>query len=198
MMNKLILIFCLSACIVINGCRKSSPPKAGGEEQSSSAVTNPSISDSLKAVISSRMGWNPILSNFYGKEMPDFTVKDIAGKTYNLKDYRGKNVLVVMWATWCVPCLQEIPHIKALREIMPEDKLAILAISNEPVSVVKATAESEKMNYTVISHQGGLPEPFSNIRAFPSAFFIRPDGTLKLVTEGSMHLGETKSIILAE
>jgi len=189
MISKLVLVFCLSACVVINGCRKSSPPEAPASEQSSSAI---------KAIISHRTGWNTILSNFYGKEMPDFKVKDITGKTHNLNDYRGKNVLVVMWATWCVPCLQEIPHLKVLHEIMPEDKLAVLAISNEPASVVKAMAENEDINYTVISHQGVLPEPFSGIRGYPSAFFIRPDGTLKLVTEGTMHLGETKSIILAE
>jgi hypothetical protein len=54
------------------------------------------------------------------------------------------------------------------------------------------------MSYTVVSHQGVLPEPFSSIRGYPSAFFIRPDGTLKLVTEGMSYLGEMKAIILAE
>jgi peroxiredoxin len=130
--------------------------------------------------------------------MPDFKVKDITGKTHSLSDYRGKNVLVIMWATWCQPCQLEIPHLRALHEIMPADKLAILAISSEPVDVVKAMAKSENINYTVISHQGVLPEPFSSIRGYPTNFFIKPDGTLKLVVEGGSYLGEMKSIILAE
>ncbi len=196
MMNKLVLVFCLSACVVImNGCRKSSPPGASSGEAS---AENPSVSNSLKEIISHRSSWNPILSGFYGSQMPDFAVKDITGKAHNLSDYRGKNVLVVMWAAWCQPCLQEIPHLKALREIMPADKLAILAISNESAGVVRAKAASENLNYTVISHQGTLPKPFSNVRGIPSAFFIRPDGTLKLVSEGMMHLGETKAVILAD
>jgi thiol-disulfide isomerase/thioredoxin len=198
----LVLVFCLSACIVTNGCRKSNPAKAPAGRQPSSAAKdstkNLSVSKSLSEIISRGSGWSPILASFYGKEMPDFNVKDITGKTYSLGDYRGKDVLVIMWATWCRPCLQEIPHLKALREIMPADKLAILAISSEPVKTVKATAESEDISYTVISYQGVLPEPFSSIRGYPSAFFIRPDGTLKLVAEGMMHLGEMKSIILAE
>jgi len=136
--------------------------------------------------------------DFYGKEMPDFKVKDINGKEHNLKDYRGKNVVVTMWATWCQPCMQEMPHLIALREIMSKDKVAILAISNEPLNVVKETAEREGINYTVISYRGSLPEPFSIIRGIPTTFFIRPDGTLKLVVEGASQLGEMKAIILAD
>ena len=135
---------------------------------------------------------------FYGKAMPDFKVTDITGKSHSLSDYRGKNVMVVLWATWCVPCREEIPHIMALREIMPADKLAIIAISNEPADVVKEMADDKKINYTVVSNKGVLPEPFSSIRGYPSTFFIKPDGTLKLVVEGGASLGEFKSIILAE
>ena len=214
-MTELVLVFCLAACIVLVGCKKSSPAKAPAVKQSSpspadktivpadktaapAAAKNPAVSKAIEEIIARRNSWNPILANFYGKEMPDFKVEDINGKTHSLKDYRGKNVLVVMWATWCLPCLEEIPHLTALREIMPVDKLAILAISNEPVSTVKATAQSRNINYTVISNQGTLPEPFSSIRGYPSAFFIRPDGILKLVIEGGSTLGEMKAIILAE
>jgi len=196
------LIFFLLTFVIFAGCRKSSPEKSSESAQSPPprrvSAANLSVSKELEDIISRRGSWEPILMNFYGKEMPNFKVKDITGKTHNLSDYRGKNVLVVMWATWCQPCVQEIPHLKALREIMPPDKLAILAISNEPADVVKAMAEKENINYTVISHQGSLPEPFSSIRGYPSGFFVKPDGTLKLVSEGTMRLGETKSIILAE
>ncbi|OQA04104.1 MAG: Thiol-disulfide oxidoreductase ResA [Planctomycetes bacterium ADurb.Bin401] len=106
--------------------------------------------------------------------------------------------MVVMWATWCQPCMQEVPHLNALRDIMAEDKLAMLAISNENAEVVRKTAQNKNMKYTVIATQEQLPEPFSNVRGIPTTFFIRPDGTLKLVSEGSTYLGEMKAIILAE
>lgn len=188
-------VFCLFVSVAIIGCRKSSPTKTSNSGQGSATDK---VSKALDEIISRRSGWDPILMDFYGKKMPDFNVKDISGKTHSLADYRGKNVLVVLWATWCLPCLQEIPHLISLREIMPADKLAILAISSEPVEVVKATAQSRNINYTVISHQSVLPEPFSSIKGYPTSFFIKPDGMLKLAVEGGSHLGEMKSIILAE
>ncbi|MCX5633694.1 MAG: TlpA disulfide reductase family protein [Phycisphaerae bacterium] len=206
--TELVLVFCLSACIALVGCKKSSPAKAPADKQSSpspadktaapATAKNPAVSKAIDEIMARRNSWNPILMNYYGKEMPDFKVEDINGKAHRLKDYRGKNVMVIMWATWCQPCLQEIPHLIVLREIMPADKLAILAISNEAVSTIKATAQSRNINYTVISNQSTLPEPFSSIRGYPTAFFIRPDGTLKLVVEGGSQLGEMKAIILAE
>jgi thiol-disulfide isomerase/thioredoxin len=216
-----ILIFCFLSFTTIGGCRKSSPekksppapPSTTPKENKTPAVSkpatettavpkppaqNPIISKSLEEIILQRNSWNPILAEFYGKQMPDFEVADITGKTHRLSAYRGKNVVVVLWATWCVPCMAEVPNLVALRDIMSEDKLAILAISNEPADVVKSIAEKRNMTYTVISYQSQLPGPFSNIRGIPTALFIRPDGTLKLVIEGGAHLSELKAIILAQ
>ena len=192
--SVLMLIFCFVFVSAIGGCRKSGTQKAGTPTEE----TTSGISKSLNKIISGRSGWNPILKDSYGKAVADFSVKDMTGKAHSLSDYKGKDVLVVIWATWCQPCVLEIPHLIALRDIMGEDKLAILAISNEPAELVEKMAKDKNINYTVISHRGVLPEPFNRIRGIPSAFFIRPDGTLKLVTEGGTHLGEMKAIILAE
>jgi peroxiredoxin len=192
------LVFALAMASIFTGCRKSNPQQPSQNAQNVQREPNAPVTPALKSIIAAASGWGPILSNFYGKQMPDFTVKDITGKTQKLSDYRGKEVMVVFWATWCMPCQEEIPHLIALRDIFSADKLAILAISNESVDNVKAMAADKNMNYTVISYKGALPEPFSSIRGFPSAFFIKPDGTLKICTEGGLHLSEMKSIILAQ
>jgi peroxiredoxin len=202
---SLALIFCLLNFSLFTGCKKSTPAPEQPREQEKAVsqaeqateanAANPNL---LKSIIARSTSWRPILAEFYGKEMPDFQVTDITGKSHSLKDYRGKNVMVVMWATWCQPCMQEVPHLNTLRDIMPEDKLAILAISNENIETVKNTAENKKMKYTVIATQQNLPEPFSKVEGIPTVFYIRPDGTLKVVAEGSSVLGEMKSIILAE
>jgi peroxiredoxin len=211
------LVFVLATAFVFTGCRKSSPqppqpspsqpsspqqpsqpPQNNVQKETSAPVsTAPALPD-IKSIVAAARTWSPILSNFYGKQTPDFTVTDIRGKTHKLSDYRGKDVMIVFWATWCMPCKEEIPHLIALRNIFSVDKLAILAISNESVNTVKAMADEENMNYTVISYQSELPGPFGGIESIPTAFFIRPDGTLKICTQGGLQLGEMKAIILAK
>ncbi len=191
-------VLCLISIVILTGCGKSTPVSEPNSSQAAQPAESNGVSKALQDIIDRSTSWAAILEGFYGKQIPDFQVVDINGKTHKLSDYRGKNVMVVMWATWCQPCMQEVPHLNALRDIMAEDKLAMLAISNENAEVVRKTAQNKNMKYTVIATQEQLPEPFSNVRGIPTTFFIRPDGTLKLVSEGSTYLGEMKAIILAE
>src|SRR6476620_6141832 len=62
------------------------------------------------------------------KGVPDFTVSGLDGKAISLKDFRGKLVLVNIWATWCAPCVKEFPSMKRLVQTMNKG-LVILAVS---------------------------------------------------------------------
>ncbi len=86
---------------------------------------------SLHNVLSAARTWGPIHTSWYGKEAPDFTMTDINGKEHKLSDYRGRDVMIIFWATWCMPCVIEVPHLISLRNAIGEDELAMLAISNE-------------------------------------------------------------------
>ena len=156
--------------------------------------SRPSLEDIIKAAKT----WEPSFKSWYGKPAPDFTLTDIAGKEQKLSDYRGKNVLLVFWATWCPPCKIEIPHLIELRKTVSKDDLAILAISNENPSVVKKFAAQAKINYTILLDQVPLPAPYSSISAIPSAFFINPEGKIKLGTTGLLSLAEIKAIFEVE
>lgn len=123
---------------------------------------------------------------------------DIIGKEHKLSDYRGKNIIIILWATWCLPCLREIPHLIELRETISEDKLAMLAVSDERPQRVKNFVPKAKINYTVLLNQGALPGPYNTIKAIPSSFFIDPQGKIKLATMGLISLDEIKAILQAE
>jgi len=143
--------------------------------------------------------WDVAFASSFGKEAPDFSVNDIEGKTHKLSDYRGRNVVVVFWATWCPACNLEIPHLIELRNMFGEDKLAILSISNEEPEHLKHFAESKGINYTVTSlGDSPLPEPFANVTSIPTSFFIDPDGKIKFAALGLVPLADAKVIMNIE
>jgi len=153
----------------------------------------------LEDIILRARTWKPVYESWSGRQAPDFTLPDITGRQHKLSDYRGKNVVIVFWATWCGPCKAEIPNLIALRNIVSADNLAILAISSgEPAQRVINFASANRMNYTVFLDNGNLPSPFDKINYIPCSFFVRPDGKIKLATSGLMSLGEIKAIIQAD
>jgi len=209
---KIISWLCLTLLVAAIGCKKE--PKNGGQKTedrgqntASEPATVSSTTDSkpsLRDIIKRARGWGPAYVNWYGKEAPDFTVTDITGKTHRLSDYRGRNVMLIFWTTWCRPCIMEIPHLIELRNTVGEDKLAMLAISyidfrNKPETVKKFVAANPVINYTVTATDiYAMPRPYNLINSIPCSFFIDPDGRIKLATEGLIGLPDTRAIIEAE
>ncbi|MBN2592559.1 MAG: DUF4432 family protein [Sedimentisphaerales bacterium] len=153
---------------------------------------------SLEQIIKAARTWGPSFQPWYGKPAPDFTLSDIEGKEHKLSDYKGKDVLIVFWATWCGPCRMEIPHLIELRNTVSKDNLAMLAISNERPDVVKRFVTQAKMNYAILLDTGVLPAPYNSIRAIPSSFYIDSEGKIKLGSTGLVSLDEIKAIFEAE
>jgi len=142
--------------------------------------------------------WTPVYQQWWDKPAPDFSLTDIEGQTHKLSDYRGKDVAVVFWATWCGPCRLEVPHLKELRNTFPKDKLAILAISSEPAALVKTFATEQGINYTVLTSSGSLPTPFDQVQNIPTTFFVGADGKFKLAVEGMVPASDAKAIVQAQ
>ncbi len=151
----------------------------------------------LERIIAARQTWDVDFASSFGQPVADFSVRDITGAEHKLSDYRGKHVVVVFWATWCPACNMEIPHLIELRDALGSDKLQILAISNEPVDLLKQFAGSKQINYVVATMNSPLPPPLNRVQGIPATFFIDPDGKLKLAAVGVVSLEEDIAIINA-
>ncbi len=176
------------------------------QNNSTKTVANPAIFPKLNLndIIKARRNWDPYIP-WYGKLAPDFTLTDIAGKDHKLSDYRGKNVLLVFWATWCPPCQMMVPHLIKLRNTIGEDNLAMLGISYitsyppNTAEMIKKFAEIKKTNYTVFAADiRSVGAPYNIVSSFPSIFFIDTEGKIKLVIGGAMPLGAIKAILQAK
>ena len=174
---------------------KLSSPAASDTQQPENSHNLAGLS--LLDIVKHRRNWNPRWIDSYGKAAPDFEFIGVDGKMIKLSDYNGKNVLLLFWATWCRPCLVEIPHLIELRKNFSRDELAILAVSSENPGKVKRFAENRQINYTVGTVQGRPPKPFADVRSIPSAFYIDKQGRIKLGTEGFVSLAESTAIIKA-
>lgn len=204
-----ILISAVIVLYLINSSKTSTNPfepnaAVGAEKeikssQKDSAVKSAETKPALADVVKRAKTWGPAFQNWFGKQAPDFTIKDISGKEHKLSSYIGKNVMLVFWATWCGPCRMEIPHLKELRNDIGEDKLAILAMSNEYPDEVARFASKNAINYTVVSYSDSdMKTPYNSIRGIPTTFFIDQQGKIKLVSTGAMGIEEMKSILDAQ
>jgi len=176
--------------------RKASEPLA--ESADKSAKTDTGLKPGLREVIKAAETWGPAFEPWFGRLAPDFTLTDITGRQHKLSDYRGKNAMIVFWASWCGPCRMEIPHLIELRNTIGQEKLAMLAISNEAPSQLTKFIAQQKINYTVFSNQEPMPAPFNLVNSIPCSFFIDPQGKIKLATIGLLSLSDMKAILQAE
>jgi peroxiredoxin len=116
-----------------------------------------------------------------GTRAPSVTVNDLAGTRLRLEDLRGKYVLVDFWATWCAPCVVEIPRLQAAYTKYHAKGFEIVGVSlDEARSAVVDFAKVRKLPWKQVHNAtagGDLVEAFG-VRAIPATFLISPEGTI--------------------
>lgn len=112
------------------------------------------------------------------REQADFTLQDLSGKRWTLKDMKGSVVLLNFWATWCPPCRQEMPDLDALYRQFKERGLVILAISDEDAAKVRPFIDQERVSYPILLDPGGAVGKRFEIAGIPKTFVYDRDGKI--------------------
>lgn len=108
---------------------------------------------------------------------PDFETRDIQGNLIRLKDFNGKFVLLDFWATWCIPCMKQIPFLKKIRKQYPSEKLTMISISTDiDSSRFDSVIKKDGMNWIHI-YGGNLPKRYG-ITAYPTLILINNKGII--------------------
>lgn len=118
---------------------------------------------------------------------PAMSMKPIDGETLVLNDLQGKIVVLNFWATWCGPCVKEIPDLIALAEQGRDQGVIVIGISDEDETTIRNFAEKRGVKYPMVSGTG-WPAPFHQIHAFPTTFVIDGRGMIRSKLIGSRSL----------
>ncbi len=112
------------------------------------------------------------------RQNANFTLPDLSGKTWSLRDLRGKVVIVNFWATWCPPCRKEMPDMEALYQRFGPRGLVILAISDEDRAKVAPFIAERKYSYPILLDAGAKVQEEFNVHGIPKTFVYDRQGKL--------------------
>jgi thiol-disulfide isomerase/thioredoxin len=118
-------------------------------------------------------------------EIVDFMLPDLEGKPVSLSDFRGKWVIVNYWATWCPPCLDEIPELVSLHDDN-RDKLVVLGVDYEEINTdyLREFVESHMMSYPVVRMDPVPVTRLGPVMGLPTTYIISPEGERMARQEG--------------
>ena len=129
------------------------------------------------------------LKAYTGNPLPQaIDLQDAHGVRFKLADYRNKVTVVNFWASWCPPCVQEIPSLNRLREKMQGHKFELISINYaEGPEKIRAFLQQVNVEFPVLIDPNGKVSQQWNVIGFPSTFVIGPDGKIHYGVNAAIH-----------
>lgn len=116
----------------------------------------------------------------------NFLLKDTAGIKHQLSNYKGKWVLVNYWATWCPPCLEEVPDLVSLYDHRRKKDLMVLGVVFDYKSVkeVAQYVDDMLMSYPIVLGDDAVTAQIGSAEVLPTTFIYNPQGELVKIKRG--------------
>jgi TonB family protein len=119
-----------------------------------------------------------------GKDAIAFALKDLDGNQVDLQTLKGKVVLLDFWASWCGPCVAELPHIEKLHKDFKDRGLVTLGVDNEDAEIARAFIKKKGYTFTTLVDEGKEVTMKYGVSGIPRVFIIDRDGKVKWQTLG--------------
>lgn len=123
-------------------------------------------------------------NKYIGEKIPDFVLKTLKGKNYNLAKMEGKIVLLNFWFAACKPCITEISSLNELQANYKAKNLVVLSVGTDKKEVAQKLAEEKKMRYAVIADRKDIAKQLE-VSTFPTSFLIDQQGIIRQVFIGA-------------
>lgn len=133
-----------------------------------------------------------------GQLLPDFTATCLDGSIFSLREQRGKVVVINLWATWCAPCVKELPNFDRLGQEHP-DSVSVLALHTPPVTA-DVPEYLSTFSYRIpfaVDEDGSLSETLNASTVLPQTVIVGPDGIVTYNRSGALSYEELLKLVKA-
>jgi thiol-disulfide isomerase/thioredoxin len=167
---KYLLIAAMMMMLFV-GCEKKQP-----KESTPGTTTVAQYKDNVSVLISTER-------NNDRNSAPNFFWTDHNGKKVSFAEFsKGKPVLVNFWATWCGPCVHEMPDLVALNDEYTAKGALVIGISadrdEDALNLVSGFTKEKNVAYPIVIDNGDLEEAFGGLRGYPTTFYIDKNGKI--------------------
>jgi peroxiredoxin len=210
-------VFIVIIAAILGGCKdkdKPTPtdPATGNTVKETGTTTTSSVNtqrdaekneearperSEIQKIAASAKGWTSVLRTAYGNPAPNMILKDITGKQISVTALKGKNTVIIRWASNHEPAVQMLKTLADLQNEIGAKDLAIIGISSEDPAIIKPIAESMGIKFPLIGRPHRLVSPYRAIRETPSCFFIDKTGNIQLITLKKIPADTVKAILKA-
>jgi thiol-disulfide isomerase/thioredoxin len=130
------------------------------------------------------------------QQAPPFVRTDLSGNRVDLRAYRGKVVVLNFWATWCAPCLEEMPRFAAWQKQYASDGLQVIGVSlDDDAEPVRRLVRKLRVNYPVLMGDEQLGMQYGGILGIPVTYLIDRQGQIRARFQGETDLKALESQI---
>ena len=141
--------------------------------------------------------WHQQLAAEQVQVRPDLELRDLDGKPHRLSEWNGKLLLVNFWATWCAPCLKEIPLLVEMQQQFGPRGLQIVGVAMDQAEPVRAWQAKLGMNYPIMVGEvdviNAMDALGDQLGAFPFSVLIAPDGRIVERVSGALTREEMRA-----
>jgi len=121
------------------------------------------------------------------QSVPEFATRDMTGHLWRLRDLKGRAVLINFWASWCEPCLNEMPSLQTVAELYGPDTLVVLAVNFKlSIPTIQNFVQKTALQLPVLPDPQGLVARQWGVKAFPTTVLVAADGKVRSVVQGEV------------
>lgn len=132
-------------------------------------------------------------------ERVTLALPDLDGKLHDISQYRGKWVVINYWATWCPPCVYEIPELVAFHARHSETDAVVIGVNAETLDteMLRDFVAKFEINYPILLENPDRMSPMSRVFGLPTTYIVRPDGKLAARRNGPVTAEQLELMIRA-